>query len=259
VRDAPDDRPLQRTRRDAASLGAAWEEHAREWVAWAREPHHDSYWLFHRETFLELVPPPARRTLDLGCGEGRVSRDLKRLGHDVVAVDGSPTMIVAARAADPTIEALVADAASLPFEDGEFDTVVAHMSLQDVDDVAAALRESARVLQPGGRLCIAVVHPLNSAGEFEGDEAASPFVIRGSYLDESFYEDDLARAGLEMTFVSAHRPLHTYTEAINGAGLLIDRLREVPVPEQAVTRPRSRRWQRLPLFLHLRALKPAAV
>jgi len=167
-------------------------------------------------------------------------------------------MIAAARAADPTIEALVADAASLPFGDNEFDTVVAHMSLQDVDDVASAVSESARVLRPGGRLCVAVVHPLNSAGEFEGDEAASPFVIRGSYLDESFYEDDLARGGLEMTFVSAHRPLQAYTEAINGAGLLIDRLREVSPPERAVTRPSSRRWQRLPLFLHLRALKPPA-
>ena len=255
----PDDRPLRRTRRDATSLAKAWEAHAREWVAWASEPGHDSYWQFHRDAFLELVPPPSGRTLDLGCGEGRVSRDLKRLGHEVLAVDVSPTMIAAARSADPTLEALVADAARLPFPEEEFDCIVAHMSLQDVDDLAAALRESARVLQPGGRLCIAVVHPLNSAGEFEGDEADSPFVIRGSYLSESFYEDDLARGGLEMTFVSAHRPLHAYTDAITGAGLLIDRVREVSIPEDAISRPRSRRWQRLPIFLHLRALKPAAV
>jgi hypothetical protein len=33
-------------------------------------------------------------------------------------------------------------------------------------------------------------------------------------------------------------------------------LREPAAPEHAITRPRSRRWQRLPIFLHLRALKP---
>ncbi len=49
-----------------------------------------------------------------------------------------------------------------------------------------------------------------------------------------------------MTFVSAHRPLHAYTDAINDAGLLIERLREPAAPEHAITRPRSRRWQRLP-------------
>jgi hypothetical protein len=100
------------------------------------------------------------------------------------------------------------------------------------------------------------VHPLNSAGEFEGDAADSPFVISGSYLDESFYEDNVVRDGLEITFVSAHRPLQAYTDAINNAGMLIERLREPAAPEQAITRPMSRRWQRLPLFLHLRALKP---
>ncbi|MGI8479595.1 MAG: hypothetical protein ACR2M2_07030 [Gaiellaceae bacterium] len=90
------------------------------------------------------------------------------------------------------------------------------MSLQDVDDFEGALGEAGRVLEPGGRLCIAVVHPLNSAGRFDGDEPDSPFTIVGSYLERSFYADDLARDGLEITFVSAHRPLEAYTEALSG-------------------------------------------
>lgn len=92
---------MQRTRMSAANLRAAWEDHAAEFIAWAREPNHDSYWRFHRDQFLELLPPPGRRTLDLGCGEGRLSRDLKALGHEMVAVDASPTMLSAAREADP--------------------------------------------------------------------------------------------------------------------------------------------------------------
>lgn len=252
------DRPVIRTRLETADLRAAWQQQAAAWLAWARTPGHDSYWQFHRDQFLELVPPPERRTLDLGCGEGRMSRDLKQLGHNVVAVDASPALLAAAREADPDIETHLGDAAILPFEESSFDLVVAFMSLQDIDDFEGAIRETARVLQGGGRFCLAIVHPLNSAGRFEGDEAAdSPFTITGSYLDRSYYADNVVRDGLEIDFVSAHRSLQAYTEAIAEAGLLIERLREPELPSAAVIKPRSHRWQRIPLFLHLCALKPS--
>jgi SAM-dependent methyltransferase len=146
----PPDRPLIRTRLEGADLRAAWEHHAAQFVAWARTPDHDSYPQFHRELFLPLVPHQGRRTLDLGCGEGRVSRDLKAMGHRVVGVDVSATMLTAAREADPSIDTCLADAARLPFADGSFDCVVAFMSLQDVDQMAAAVDEAARVLEAGG-------------------------------------------------------------------------------------------------------------
>jgi SAM-dependent methyltransferase len=113
-----------------SELREAWEENAAAWVEWARAPGHDSYWRFHRDLFLEVVPPPRGRTLDLGCGEGRLARDLAALGHDVVGIDVSPTMIAAAREAAPEMELHVADAAALPFEDGSFGLVLAFMSLQ---------------------------------------------------------------------------------------------------------------------------------
>jgi SAM-dependent methyltransferase len=246
---------MTRTRLDSVDLAAAWDEHAPEFVAWARTPDHDSYWHFHRDLFLELVPPAGRCTLDLACGEGRLSRDLKARGHDVVGVDRSPAMLGAGREADAEIVTHLADAAALPFDDASFDLVIAFMSLQDIEDFEGAIREAARVLEPGGRFCLAIVHPLNSAGLFAGREADSPFTITGSYLDAHYYADELARDGLEITLVSAHRPVQAYTEAVADAGLLIERLREPAVPEHAWFQPRSRRWQRLPLFLHVRAVK----
>jgi len=251
----PLDRPLQRTRLEKADLAASWEEHAAEFIAWARRPGHDSYWRFHRDQFLELVPPPGRRTLDLGCGEGRFSRDLKELGHSMVAVDLSPTMLAAAQEADADLETHLADAADLPFDDASFDLVIAFMSLQDVNEMEGAIDEAARVLEPGGRFCLAVVHPFNSAGRFVGDDASSPFVVEGSYLERFRYADNLARDGLEITFVSEHRPIEAYVNALAGAGLLVERLRETDVPDSAAVRPWSRRWRRIPFFLHLRALK----
>jgi SAM-dependent methyltransferase len=246
---------MRRTRLTSADLAAAWREHAGEFIAWARTPGHDSYWRFHRDLFFEILPAPGRRTLDLGCGEGRVARHLEALGHTVVGVDAAPMMVEAARAADPDIEVHLADAAALPFEDVMFDLVVAFMSLQDVDDLGGAVRESARVLEPGGCMCLAIVHPINSAGSFHDLQAGSRFTIDGSYLDRSWYADEIRRDGLDITFVSAHRPLEAYAEALADAGLLIERLREPAVPEEAVAVPRNRRWQRLPLFLHMRAVK----
>src|SRR5262245_13024757 len=70
-------------------LRDTWEHNAEAWIRWAREPGHDSYWRFHRDRFLELVPAPGRLTLDIGCGEGRLSRDLAALGHEVVGIDSS--------------------------------------------------------------------------------------------------------------------------------------------------------------------------
>jgi SAM-dependent methyltransferase len=236
-------------------LREAWEANAGAWIRWAREPGHDSYWRFHREAFFALLPPPGNLTVDVGCGEGRVSRDLHALGHRIIGIDASPTMIAAARSEDREGEYLLADATALPLEDGCADLAVAFMSLQDVDEMPAAVGEIARILSAGGRVCLAIEHPLNSAGKFTGEQADSPFVITGSYLDEFAHTAELERDGLRMTFNSRHRPLEAYGRALEAAGLLIEAIREPATPDDALRFERWRRWQRVPLFLHLRALK----
>jgi hypothetical protein len=59
-----------------------------------------------------------------------------------------------------------------------------------------------------------------------------------------------------MTFHSQHRPIESYFLAIEEAGLLVEALREPRVPDRAITSDLSRRWRRLPLFLHLRVRRP---
>lgn len=231
------------------SLREAWEEQASNWIRWAREPGHDSYWLFHRESFLASLPAPGRLTIDVGCGEGRVTRDLRALGHNVVGLDLSPSMVAAARKADPGGEYLVASAAELPFEDGAADLAVAFMTLMDMDDMPGGLREIARVLVSGGTLIAPVTHPLNSAGLFsprDGDETA-PFVVQ-TYREQRRTEDSFLRNGLEMTFHSIHFTLEDYSRAFEDAGLQITRLREL-YDEQ------NPRWSRVPLFLRFEAVK----
>jgi SAM-dependent methyltransferase len=230
----------------------AWEANARDWIAWSRAPGHDSYWRFHRDAFLPLVPPPGRLTLDIGCGEGRVGRDLARLGHRIIGMDGSPTMAsAAANHADAGGPVLVGDAAALPFPDAVADCVVAFMSLQDIDEMEAAVLECARVLRAGSRLVLAITHPLNTAGGFGpgSEDGSRPFVIEGSWFERRALADTCERDGFTMTFHTEHRPLAVYTDALADAGFLIERMREVGEPDPAD------KWHRIPLFLHIRAIQ----
>jgi SAM-dependent methyltransferase len=233
----------------------SFEGQARSWLSWARTPDHDAYWQYRDAFFDELLPVPGRLTLEVGCGEGRVARDLARRGHRVVALDASPTLAASAAAADPAGRYLVADAAALPFGDGCFDLVVAYNSLMDVDDMPAAVAEAARVLQPGRPLCVCVTHPIADAGRFQSTEPDAPFVIAGSYLGRHRVDELFERDGLQMHFTGWRYPLEAYARALEDAGLLIDRLREPAAP--ATARPGHERWRRLPNFLHLRAVKIA--
>jgi SAM-dependent methyltransferase len=236
---------------------SSWEWQAEDWARWARTPGHDSYWVFRDLFFDAIVPTPGRLTLEVGCGEGRVARDLAQRRHTIVALDASPTLVAMAAAADPGGRYVLGDAAALPFADGSFDTVVAYNSLMDVDDMPAAVHEASRVLEPGGRLSVCVTHPTADAGKFESKGPDAPFVIPGSYLGRHRIEEPFERDGLQITFIGWRYSLEEYALALEDAGLLIERLREPPAPDAALAaRPGYERWQRLPNFLHLRAVKP---
>ena len=241
---------------DQTPVDSSWEREAENWVRWVRRPGHDSYWYYRASFFDEIVPSPRRRTLEMGCGEGRVARDLAARKHRVTGIDSSPTLLSYAREADPDGTYELADAASLPFADASFDLVVAYNSLMDFSDMPGAVREAARVLEPGGRLCISVTHPLNDAGIFESSEPDAPFVIRGSYFGRQPFEARQERDGLQMTFRGWTYALEDYWRAFEAAAFVVERLREPAASDEQVSQHApSRRWQRVPLLLQLRAVK----
>ena len=109
---------------DETTVDLSWEHEAENWVRWVRRPGHDSYWYYRDAFFGEIVPRPGRQTLEIGCGEGRVARDLAARKHRVIGIDSSPTLIRYAREADPSGRYEVANAAALPFTAATFDLVV---------------------------------------------------------------------------------------------------------------------------------------
>jgi SAM-dependent methyltransferase len=231
----------------------AWDRQGPLWTTWARTPGHDSFTRFHGERFFELLPPPGRLTVDLGAGEGRVGRALRPRGYNVLEVEGA-TFLARANAELSDGDVVNADVARLPLRDAIADLAIAFMSLQDVDDMRGAVAEAARVLQPGGHLVMAIVHPFNSAGAFAKAEPGEAerdrrFVVDGSYFTKRRYTDDVERGGLTMRFESEHRPLESYTRALEAAGFAIEALRELGEPNP------DDKWFRMPLFLDLRAVR----
>lgn len=104
----------------------------------------------------ELLARARGRVLELGAGTG-VNLDLyPDAVEELVLVEPDPHMAKRLRAklaASPRQATLVEDSAErLPFEDAGFDTAVATLVLCTIPDPAAALREAARVLKPGGEL-----------------------------------------------------------------------------------------------------------
>jgi SAM-dependent methyltransferase len=151
-----------------------------------------------------------QRVLDVACGTGVLARAaLLRVAPDgaVTGLDANAEMLAVARRLEPSIEWIDGRAEALPLADGSFDAVVSQFGLMFFDDRVAALREMQRVLEPGGRLAVAVCDAVERSpgygalaallqtlfGARVADAFRAPFAIGDGTLLRSL----AAQAGLE--------------------------------------------------------------
>ncbi len=95
-----------------------------------------------------LALKPGERVLDLGCGDGVLTAELKAAGADIVGVDSSVDFIAAARAKG--LDARLMDGQALAFEN-EFDAVFSNAALHWMTDAESVVKGAHRALKPGGR------------------------------------------------------------------------------------------------------------
>jgi SAM-dependent methyltransferase len=139
-----------------------WDHASRGWEKW--ESRVQPMLAPVRDEIISMLGVAAdTRHLDVATGTGEPGLTIAALAPAgrVVLTDLSSEMLPAASRAAAArgltnVEVREASADALPFEDASFDTVSCRFGLMFVPDVAAAVAEMARVLRPGGRLCVAV-------------------------------------------------------------------------------------------------------
>ena len=205
-----------------------WEQHAKWWQDGFTEGADPEY----TEQILPLVAEGlagAERVLDVGAGDGQITRLAERLGASAVGIDPSWGQLTAARERGGVYARGAAEA--LPFASASFDAVVACLVFEHIADHEPAIAEVARVLEPGGRFVFLLNHPLlqvPGSGWVIDHMLDEQYWRIGPYLVPDVTMEELA-PGVLLPFV--HRPLSHYVNVMAAHGLLLERMEEPMPPE----------------------------
>lgn len=188
--------------------------------------------------------------IDLGCGEGRFCRKLAERGAQVTGVDLCAPFIEFASAHRVGHDSYVCgDIENLSvFESACFDLAISYLSLVDVPDFAAVVREASRVLRPSGRFVICNLAPMVTAGNsWVKDENGQKLHFK---LDHYFNETERMGHWRHYQWTNFHRTLATYINTFLEQGFQLTGLREpIPTTAQIQQYPNLDDGLRVPLFV----------
>jgi trans-aconitate methyltransferase len=160
----------------------------------------------------QLAPNEGESILDLGCGDGQLTRRIAATGASVLGVDASPEMVAAAR--KNGIVADVGNAESLPYSGKTFDAVFSNAALHWVRDQDAMMAQVYRILKPGGRF----VAEMGGHGNIAAIRVALMAVLaRHGHADR---EDG----------VNYYPTPEAYTRRLNRQGFRVEQIALIPRP-----------------------------
>jgi 2-polyprenyl-3-methyl-5-hydroxy-6-metoxy-1,4-benzoquinol methylase len=206
-------------------------------------------------TLSRLGDVAGKTILDIGCGEGGYSRALAKKGADVSAVDCSENVIKYSKikAADENliISHYLRNSSDLyDIPDNFFDIVLSSMMLMDCEDFSGTMSEISRVMKPGGKLFVSVLHPCFNGRSIRSQMAdgVRQVVVR-DYFTPTEWEAPIT-SGSDVNVIWRHRTLQDYVKAFIKNGLKITDLNEpVPDDEQIAASYRISWLSKIPMFI----------
>ena len=197
----------------------------------------------NRELVAGLLGPGSGLCLDVGCGTGLHFAALRDAGRVPVGVDLSGDQLGIARGRGVCVRA---NGAALPFADASFPTVTMLWISTDVDDFAGVVREAARVLEPGGLMVFAGVHPCFNGPHIElradGGRIVHPtYRLADWHAPQPWWTN---KSGVRHRVGMRHVPLAELLQAFVDAGLVMETVLE-PEPEQPLPPSLALRLRRL--------------
>ena len=179
-----------------------------------------------RETVLRLLGAGPGRLLDVGCGTGAHTAAIAERGWSVTGVDISGDQLRLARGRG--VEVVRADAATLPFEDAQFDAAVSMWTHTDIDEFDLVLREVARVLRPDAPFVYLGAHPCFVGPHSRYVHAQGVPELHPGYRRTGRYVDapGITPDGLRIEVGATHLPLGTFLQAFLDAGFALERFEE---------------------------------
>lgn len=234
-----------------------WETHADWWIEGFTDGADPEY----VEQIVPLAAEElagAQRVLDIGCGDGQISRLAAAQGAQVVGVDPTWNCVSVANERGSGPAYARAGAAALPFADATFDAAVACLVFEHIDDVDGAIAEVARVLAPGGRFCFFLNHPILQApgSVWVDDHMVDPpeqYWRLGPYLDETETTEEV-ELGVFIRFI--HRPMSRYLNTLVQHGLTLQMMSEpAPPPGFLAQAPGYAASAAFPRLLYIRLTK----
>ncbi|MEN3279792.1 MAG: hypothetical protein V7607_932 [Solirubrobacteraceae bacterium] len=171
------------------------------------------------------------RLLDVGCGHGLLLDEARRRGFDVVGLELSRSAALHARAA------LGLDVREVPLEEfdswNSFDVVVLADVIEHLDDPVGAIESCARLLRPGGALCVVTPDPSSITARMAGSRWWGYLPAHTCLLPRATLHELLGAQGL---LVSADEPLVRSFSAARWASGLAERLGPARAPLDALAR-----------------------
>ena len=196
---------------------------------------------------LDVLDPEAGKTyLDLGCGEGRVMRELTMTGASPIGVEMNLDLARLAVEAGPVVAGSLPDLGFL--RDESVDGAICVLVLEHIEDHGMLLSEVARVVKSGGVFALLMNHPFWTApGSSPISDADGEVLWRpGSYFDRGSTLEPAGEDRIEFH----HRTTGDLLETAASVGWSLERMIEAPhhelVDQAGILRLLACRWRLLP-------------